>query len=42
MRTYSPKEKEITREWRVIDAEGLVLGRVDLLAATIPAGSASP
>ena len=38
MRTYTPKEKEITREWRVIDAEGLVLGRVSTVAASLLRG----
>jgi large subunit ribosomal protein L13 len=28
MRTYSPKASEIERAWHVIDAEGLVLGRL--------------
>lgn len=28
MRTYSPKASEITRSWHVVDAEGLVLGRM--------------
>lgn len=28
MTTYSPKASEITRAWHVIDAEGLVLGRL--------------
>lgn len=28
MRTYSPKASEITRQWWVVDAEGLVLGRM--------------
>ena len=28
MRTYSPKPSEVTRAWHVIDAEGLVLGRL--------------
>ena len=28
MRTYSPKASEIGRAWHVIDAEGLVLGRL--------------
>src|SRR6185503_9868204 len=28
VRTYSPKASEIQRAWYVIDAEGLVLGRV--------------
>ena len=38
MRTYSPKVNEITREWRVIDAEGLVLGRVATVAASLLRG----
>jgi large subunit ribosomal protein L13 len=28
VRTYSPKVAELTRTWHVIDAEGLVLGRL--------------
>jgi large subunit ribosomal protein L13 len=28
MPTYSPKASEITREWHVVDAKGLVLGRM--------------
>ena len=28
MTTYSPKASEITRDWHVVDAEGLVLGRM--------------
>ncbi len=28
MRTYSPKASEVTRAWHVVDAEGLVLGRL--------------
>ena len=28
MTTYSPKASEITRAWHVVDAEGLVLGRL--------------
>jgi large subunit ribosomal protein L13 len=28
VRTYTPKEAEITKAWHVIDAEGLVLGRL--------------
>ena len=38
MRTYSPKAAEITREWLVIDAEGLVLGRVATVAASLLRG----
>ena len=32
MKTYSPKPAELTRDWLVIDAEGLVLGRVATVA----------
>ena len=38
MRTYSPKASEITRAWHVIDAEGMVLGRVCTEAARLLRG----
>lgn len=38
MRTYTPKPLEIVREWHVIDAEGLVLGRVATVAASLLRG----
>jgi large subunit ribosomal protein L13 len=38
VRTYTPKVQEITRDWRVIDAEGLVLGRVATVAASLLRG----
>lgn len=38
MRTYSPKVNELTRDWLVIDAEGLVLGRVATVAASLLRG----
>jgi len=38
VRTFSPKDSEITREWLVIDAEGLVLGRVATVAASLLRG----
>jgi glycosyltransferase involved in cell wall biosynthesis len=38
MRTYSPKASEINRAWHVIDAEGLVLGRMCTEAARILRG----
>ena len=38
MKTYSPKAAELTREWLVIDAEGLVLGRVATVAASLLRG----
>jgi large subunit ribosomal protein L13 len=42
MRTYSPKAAEITRAWHVIDAEGLVLGRLCTEAARILRGKHKP
>jgi large subunit ribosomal protein L13 len=36
--TYSPKQSEITRGWYVVDAEGLVLGRVATEVARILRG----
>jgi large subunit ribosomal protein L13 len=38
MRTYSPKASEITRAWHVIDAEGMVLGRLCTEAARLLRG----
>jgi large subunit ribosomal protein L13 len=38
VRTYSPKAAEITRAWHVIDAEGLILGRLATVAATLLRG----
>lgn len=38
MRTYSPKASEITREWWVIDAEGMVLGRLATEVARVLRG----
>ena len=38
MRTYSPKANDIVRDWHVIDAEGLVLGRVATVAASLLRG----
>jgi large subunit ribosomal protein L13 len=38
VRTYTPKAAEITRSWHVIDADGLVLGRVATVAATLLRG----
>jgi large subunit ribosomal protein L13 len=42
VRTYSPKASEIERAWYVIDAEGLVLGRVATEAARILRGKHKP
>jgi large subunit ribosomal protein L13 len=38
VRTYSPKASEIQRSWHVVDAEGLVLGRVATEVARILRG----
>ena len=38
MKTYSPKPAELTRDWLVIDVEGLVLGRVATVAASLLRG----
>jgi large subunit ribosomal protein L13 len=42
VRTYSPKQSEIQRRWHVIDAEGLVLGRVATEAARLLRGKHKP
>ena len=42
MPTYSPKASEIQRDWHVIDADGLVLGRVATEAARILRGKHKP
>ena len=42
MRTYSPKASEITRAWHVIDAEGMVLGRIATEAARLLRGKHKP
>jgi len=38
VRTYSPKASEITRSWHVIDAEGMVLGRLATEVASLLRG----
>lgn len=38
MPTYAPKKDDITREWLVVDAEGLVLGRMATEVARILRG----
>ncbi|MGH9020903.1 MAG: 50S ribosomal protein L13 [Acidimicrobiales bacterium] len=42
MRTFSPKASEVTREWRVIDADGLVLGRLSTVVASLLRGKHRP
>jgi len=40
--TYSPKASEITRRWYVVDADGLVLGRMSTEVARILRGKHKP
>ena len=42
MRTYSPKASEIDRTWFVVDAEGLVLGRLATEVARMLRGKHKP
>lgn len=42
MRTYSPKPSEIVRAWHVVDADGLVLGRLATEVARILRGKHRP
>jgi len=40
--TYTPKPGEVTREWHVIDANDIVLGRLASQAATLLRGKHKP
>ena len=42
MRTYSPKPGDVTRQWHVIDATDVVLGRLATQAATLLRGKHKP
>jgi len=42
VRTYSPKASEITHDWFVVDAEGLVLGRLATEVARLLRGKHKP
>ncbi|HEV8534221.1 MAG TPA: 50S ribosomal protein L13 [Candidatus Limnocylindria bacterium] len=42
MKTYTTKSAEITRHWRVVDAEGATLGRLATKVATILRGKHKP
>jgi large subunit ribosomal protein L13 len=42
VRTYTPTSSEITRGWHVIDAEGVVLGRLATEVATLLRGKHKP
>lgn len=42
MRTYSPKPTDIQRVWHVVDADGLVLGRLASEVASVLRGKHKP
>ena len=42
MRTYSPKPSEIVRSWHLVDADGLVLGRLATEVARVLRGKHRP
>ncbi|HVM52012.1 MAG TPA: 50S ribosomal protein L13 [Acidimicrobiales bacterium] len=42
MRTYTPTPKDITRAWHVVDADGLVLGRLATEVARVLRGKHKP
>ncbi len=42
MRTYSPKPADISHEWHIVDADGLVLGRLATEVAAILRGKHKP
>ncbi|CAN5232962.1 MAG: ribosomal protein [Nocardioidaceae bacterium] len=42
MRTFSPKPADISRQWHVIDAQDIVLGRLAVEAATLLRGKHKP
>jgi large subunit ribosomal protein L13 len=42
VRTFSPKDSDITRQWHVIDASGVVLGRLASQAAVLLRGKHKP
>lgn len=42
MKTYTPKANEIEREWFVVDAEGMILGRLATEVARVLRGKHKP
>lgn len=42
MRTYTPKPGDVERQWHVIDAEDVVLGRLAVQTATLLRGKHKP
>ena len=42
MSTYTPKASDVERAWHIVDAEGLVLGRLSTEVANILRGKHKP
>lgn len=42
MKTYTPKANEIQREWHVVDADGVILGRLCTEVASVLRGKHKP
>ena len=42
MKTYSAKPKEVTRDWYIVDANGMTLGRMATMIATQLTGKNKP
>ena len=42
MRTFSPKPEDITKQWHVVDADGMVLGRLATVVASVLRGKHKP
>jgi large subunit ribosomal protein L13 len=42
VRTYTPKPADITRSWHIVDADGLVLGRLATEVASVLRGKHKP
>ncbi len=42
MKTYTPKSSEITREWHIVDAEGMIIGRMATEVARLLRGKHKP
>lgn len=42
MKTYTPKVNEIQREWHVVDADGVILGRLCTEVASVLRGKHKP
>jgi large subunit ribosomal protein L13 len=42
MKTYTPKASEIQREWHIVDAEGMILGRMATEVARVLRGKHKP